>query len=126
MNNQTLLYRAISSVMWVQEGRVSSQAFRPRTIDNKRLSVYDGDQITAQEACTHYTRDDDNPPLGVLAVTVSECTAQDLRVVADPQTFPEHALIDFSKFGASQIKRKSALLRDAAEVRGWQFQLTIP
>ena len=51
MNNQTLLYRVISSAMWVQEGQVSSQAFRPRTSDNKLLSVYDGDQITPQEAC---------------------------------------------------------------------------
>ena len=126
MNNQTLLYRVISSAMWVQEGQVSSQAFRPRTSDNKLLSVYDGDQITPQEACAHYTRDDNNPPMGVLAVTVLECELQDLRVVADPQTFPEHVLIDFSKFGANQIKRRAALLRDAAVARGWQFRLANP
>lgn len=126
MNNQTLLYRVIGSAMWVQEGQVSSQAFRPRTSDNKRLSVYDGDQITPQRACAHYTRDPSSPPIGVLAVTRSECTAQGLPVVADPQAFAEHVLIDFSQFGINQIKRKSALLRDAAVARGWQYQSTTP
>ena len=126
MNDDTLLYRVIGPDMWVQEGQVSSQAFRPRKVDNKRLSVYDGDQITAQEALSHYTRDHNNPPIGVLAVTVLECHARDLPVVPDPHTFPEHVLIDFSKFGVNQIKRKSALLRDAAVVRGWQFHLANP
>ena len=126
MNDETLLYRVISSAMWVQEGQVSSQAFRPRRSDNKRLSVYAGDQITPQDAWSHYTRDYNNPPIGVLAVTVSECDTQDLPVVPDPQTFPEHVLIDFSKFGMNQTKRKSGLLRDATVARDWQFRFVNP
>ena len=62
----------------------------------------------------------------MLAVTVSECDTQDLPVVPDPQTFPEHVLIDFSKFGMNQTKRKSGLLRDAAVARDWQFRFVNP
>lgn len=126
MNAETLLHRVISSRMWVQSGTVSSQAFRPRPGDNKQLSVYDGDQITPQDAWFHYTRDDQRPPLGVLAVTVLECSAQELPVLPDPQAFPEHVLIDFSKFGANQVKRKSSSLRDLAVARGWQFRIDGP
>lgn len=119
MNNDTLLYRIIGASMLLQAGQVSSQAFHPRPSDNKLLSVYDGDRINPKAARRHYTRDDDNPPVGVLAVSVAECSSQCLSVRADPIPFPEHALIDFSPFGTSSIKRKSKRLRDAAMVRGW-------
>lgn len=122
MNENTLLYRVIGSGMWIQEDQVASQSFRPRRIDNKLLSVYDGDQITPEAAWLHYTKDPSNPPAGVLAVTVSECLALDLPVVPDPETFPEHVLIDFSAFGTNQVKRKAERLRDLALVRGWQYR----
>ena len=122
MNDDTLLYRIINPDKLLQAGKVSSQAFRPRPTDNKRLSVYDGDQITPEAAWVHYTDDPENPPVGVLAVTVAECSAQALPVVPDPVSFPEHALIDFREFSTSQIKKKSGGLRDAAEKRGWQYR----
>ena len=40
----------------------------------------------------------------------------------DPETFQEHGLIDFRKFGTNQTKKKSERLRDNAAARGWQFQ----
>lgn len=119
MNDDTLLYRVIDAAMLLQAGKVSSQAFRPKPSDNKLLSVYDGDRIDSKAACRHYTRNSDNPPVGVLAVSVAECSSQCLSVRADPAPFPEHALIDFTPFGTSKIKRKSERLRDAAMVRGW-------
>ena len=117
MNDHTLLYRVIGSYIWIQEDLVASQSFRPRRMDNKLLSVYDGDQITPEAAWFHYTKDLSNPPVGVLAVTVSECLSLDLPVMPDPEAFPEHVLIDFSAFGINQIKRKSERLRDLALVR---------
>ena len=122
MNDDTLLYRVINPDKLFQAGKVSSQAFRPRKIDNKRLSVYDGDQTTPEAAWQHYTSDLENLPVGVLAVTVAYCSSQSLPVVPDPIPFPEHTLIDFSAFGTNQIKRKSEHLRDAAESRGWQYR----
>ena len=122
MNDDTLLYRVINPDKLFQAGKISSQAFRPRKTDNKRLSVYDGDQIAPEAAWQHYTSDLENLPVGVLAVTVADCSSQSLPVVPDPIPFPEHTLIDFSAFGRNQIKRKSEYLRDAAERRGWQYR----
>ena len=120
MNDNTLLYRVINS-NYVQGDVISSQAFRPRPIDRKRLSAYGGDQISPDAAWRHYTRDPSDPPTGVLAVTVAECHAERLPVQPDPEPFPEHVLIDFTAFGTNQIKRKSESLRDNAVVRGWLF-----
>lgn len=119
VNNATLLYRVISPAMLVQLGHVSSQAFRPRSSDRKLLSVYDGDLITPPDACRQYTRADDNQPVGVLAVSHAECSAQSLSVRADPAPFHAHALIDFTPFGSNEIRRKSVSLRDVAVARGW-------
>jgi len=41
---------------FVQDGRPSSQAFRPTPKDEQKLSVYDGDQITPANAFEHYTQ----------------------------------------------------------------------
>ena len=56
VNDYTLLYRVVNS-NYVQNGQVSSQAFRPRPRDQKQLSVYDGDKINPADAWLHYTRD---------------------------------------------------------------------
>ena len=123
MNDQTLLHRIIKPAWWLQDGHVSSQAFRPGPSDNKQMSVYDGDQITAAEAWRHYTIDPGKPdPSGVLAITHEECDQQHLPVRPDPETFPEYVLLDFQEFSTKQIKKKSQKLRDAAEERGWQYR----
>ncbi len=123
MTDETLLHRIIKPHWWLQGEDISSQAFRPGPEDDGQMSVYDGDQITAEAAWLHYTNDPTKPaPSGVLAVTAGECRQQDLPVRPDPNTFPEHALIDFRKFGTNQTKRKSERLRNAAVDRGWQFQ----
>ena len=123
MTGETLLHRVIKPQWWLQGRAISSQAFRPGPEDDKQMSVYDGDQITAEGAWRHYTNDPTKQaPSGVLAVTTGECGQQDLPVHPDPKTFPEHVLIDFRKFGTNQTKKKSEKLRDAALNRGWQFQ----
>ena len=123
MNDETLLHRIIKPHWWLQGQEVSSQAFRPSPRDEGQLSVYDGDQITAEASWRHYTGDPSQPlPSGVMSVTVADCSRQALPVRPDPETFPEHVLIDFRQFGTNQIRRKSERLRDAATARGWQFQ----
>ncbi|OOV35186.1 hypothetical protein BO91_00565 [Candidatus Synechococcus spongiarum LMB bulk10E] len=123
MNDQTLLHRIIKPTWWLQDGHISSQAFRPGPSDNKQMSVYDGDQITAAKAWRHYTNDPSrSDPSGVLAITHEECDQQCLPVCPDPDTFPEHVLVDFQKFSVTQIKKKSQVLRNAAEKRGWQYR----
>ena len=120
MNANTLLYRQVHP-SWIQKDRITSQAFRPTPKDKKRLSVYDGDQITAEAAWQHYTNDLGLTSAGVLAVTVGECCTLELPVVPDPATFQEHTLIDFSAFSRRQIETKAKLLRENANLRGWQY-----
>ena len=123
MNDDTLLHRVVKPHWLVQNDVVSSQAFRPEPRDDSLMSVYDGDQITAAGAWNHYTRDPEKaPPPGVLSVTFAEFTEEGLPVCPDPDTFPEHVLIDYGGLGTNQIKRKSANLRDIAVERGWQFR----
>lgn len=123
MNDNTLLHRVVKPSWLVQNDIVSSQAFRPEPRDENLMSVFDGDQINAERAWQHYTGDPDKPlPPGVLSVTFAEFTDEGLPVCPDPDTFPEHVLVDYRGLGTNQIKRKSANLRDIAVRRGWQYR----
>jgi hypothetical protein len=123
MNGDTLLLRQIHPT-FVQHGRVTSQAFRPTPKDEQRLSVYDGNKITQQDAWQHYTQVLGHASSGVMAVSVEECTALDLPAIADPTPFPEHVVIDFSAFEKRQIETKAKLLKAKAEVRDWLYRET--
>ena len=121
MNDDTLLHRQINP-SWVQSGRVTRQAFKPSAKDNGRLSVYDGDMMTAEDAWVHYTEELEFVSIGVLAVACHECATLELPVASDPKPFPAHALIDFSGCSNSQVEKKSKRLTVAATDRGWQYQ----
>jgi hypothetical protein len=121
VNNGTLLLRQIHPG-FVQDGRPSSQAFRPTPKDEQKLSVYDGDQITPADAFDHYTKDLMLGSSGVLAVTLAECETLELPVTPDPTPFPEHALIDFSVHGKSATEKKAKQLKAKAEARGWLYR----
>lgn len=118
MNPATLLYRQINPA-WIQLGRVTSQAFKPTPKDQKRLSVYDGDQLTAAAAWEHYTAELGFSSVGVLGVTVAECTAIGLPAEPDPEPFPAHAVIRFDTCTTSQIETRAKQLRNHAQTRGW-------
>jgi hypothetical protein len=121
MTSGTLLHRQVNP-SWVQQGRVTSQVFKPTTKDNRRLSVYDGDQVTAFQAWLHYTMELGFASVGVLAVAVLECTDLDLAVEPDPEPFPSHAIIRFDACTPSQIEKKAKRLKAASEARGWQHR----
>jgi hypothetical protein len=120
MNSQTLLFRQIHP-SWIQQGRATSQAFTPTQKDATQLSVYDGDQITAEESWKHYTDILGLNSYGTLAITISECNNVQLSVIPDPNPFPEHAYIDFGGLSGNQIKNKSKYLRSVSNSRGWVF-----
>lgn len=121
MNDTTLLLRQVHP-SFVQDGRPSSQAFRPTPKDEQKLSVYDGDQITPAHAWEHYSNKLGMQSCGVMAVTLAECSALELPVTPDPEPFPEHALIDFSALGKSATEKKAKLLKAKAETRGWLYR----
>lgn len=122
MNGTTLLLRQIHPA-WVQSDRVTSQAFRPTPKDGKRLSVYDGDQITPEQSWRHFTQQQKLQSTGVLAVTVDDCQSLDLPAVADPVPYSEHAVIIFDGMSNSQIETKAKRLRAFAESRSWLYMV---
>jgi len=123
VNVHTLLLRQIHPD-FIQNQRVSSQAFRPTPKDERKLSVYDGDLITPAEACKHYTKTLNLKSTGVLGVSVKECKECELPVTPDPAPFLEHVLIDFSGYSNKAIEKKAKQLKAKAEARGWLYQET--
>jgi len=121
MTGATLLLRQVHP-SFIQAGRVTSQAFRPTPKDRSLLSVYDGDQITAEASWTHFTGQDGCTSAGVLGMTVGECAAEGLPARPDPEPFPEHAVIDFTGLTDNQIEKKGKKLKAKAEARGWLYQ----
>lgn len=121
MNSETLLLRQIHP-SFVQQGRVTSQAFRPTPKDEHKLSIYDGDQIAAERSFQHYTETLCFASIGLLGVTVTECQELDLPVIPDPEPFIEHVLIDYSAFDKNVVENKAKLLKAKAETRGWLFR----
>ena len=119
MTPATLLFRQVNP-SWIKNGRITSQVFKPTPKDKGCLSVYDGDQITAEASWRHYTIELEYQSVGVVAVTVCECKEHDLYVKHDPEPFPEHVVI---KFTGSQIEKKAKRLKEAAETRGWQYEV---
>jgi hypothetical protein len=122
MTGETLLYRQVNP-SWVQAGRVTSQVFKPTLKDNKRLSVYDGDQITAEDSWNHYTSNLGFSSAGVVAVTVQECDSQQLPTESDPTPFPSHVVIRFDKCSTSEAEKSAKHLKRFAEERGWLCQV---
>lgn len=122
MNGATLLHRQVNP-SWVQQGRVTSQVFKPTPKDDRCLSVYDGDQVTALQAWQHYTTELGFASIGVLAVTVAECEAIELTAEPDPKPFPAHAVIRFDRCTSSQVEKKAKRLKAAGEARGWLYQV---
>ena len=120
MRNDTFLHRQINP-SWIQEGRVTSQAFKPTPKDEKQLSVYDGDQISPEDAWHHYTENLGFSSVGVLAVVVAECQDLQLGAIPKPEPFPEHAIIDFSDLPNAQIEKKAKKLRGYAQARGYLY-----
>ena len=121
MTPDSLLFRQIHP-SFVQEGRVTSQAFRPTPKDELHLSVDNGDNITAGAAWQRFTANTICASAGVQAVTNAHCADLDLPVIEDRDPHPEHCSIDFSAFDKKTIEKKAKQLRAQAETRGWLFK----
>lgn len=121
MTPNTLLLRQIHP-SFVQNQRVTSQAFHPTPKDEKKLSVYDGDQISPKKAFKHYVEEQKLKSVGVLGVSVFECEQENLPIIPDPSIFREHVIINFSDFSNREIKKKAKYLRAKASSRGWLYQ----
>jgi hypothetical protein len=118
---ETLLHRQIHP-SFIQQGRPTSQAFRPTPKDENKLSAYDGDKIQPKASWEHYTGFLHLASAGVMALTHAECVAQCLVVAEDGDPFPEHCSIDFSNLTKKAIEKAAKILAEGAIARGWLYQ----
>lgn len=117
-----LLHRQVNPA-WVQDGRVSSQAFSPTPKDSGLLSVYDGRQITAEASYIHFTTVQKLKAVGTVSVSCNEILSVGLSWRLDPEPYPEHAVIDYTDVSsAAQKKAKSQALAERARQRGWTYE----
>ena len=116
MNSETLLYRVVHPAH-VQEGTITSQVFRPWTADGEPLSVFNGDQLTPQDALERLPHN--YSIAGVVAVSVAECQILELPVTQRDNDSPEHAVIDFTGLSRNRVRRKAHFLKEFASARGW-------
>ena len=122
MNDKTLLLRQINPNFINADG-VTSQAFRPTSKDDKKLSVYDGDQFSAQSSWIHFATEINCKSKGVLGLIVCECKINNLSVKRDDDLFQGHVTVDFSYYEKNEdIRRLSRELRRMAVQRGWLYK----
>jgi hypothetical protein len=121
MTPDTLLLRQIHP-SFIQDGRVTSQAFRPTPKDEFLLSVDDGNRVTAEASWQRFMTNPTCKSVGVQALSLAECKAEELPVIEDGIPHPEHCSVDFTAFDKKEIEKKSKLLRVQAETRGWLFR----
>jgi hypothetical protein len=118
MNDETLLLRQVHP-QFLKDDQLTSQAFFPFPKDNGRLSVYDGDQISAEASYHHYTEDLGLQSQGVWAVSGAESAGVGLTYAPDPLTeSPAHAVIDFGRRAEKECRKLAKRLRDFAVLRG--------
>ena len=110
---------------WVQDGRVTGQAFRPSAKDAGLLSVSRSSVTSPAEAWRGYTQELELKSDGVWGVSVGECSEEDLPARAAPEPGPEppkddaHAVIDFSGvISKSQCEARGTRLARKASLRG--------
>lgn len=120
-NTTELLYRQVHP-RFVDEGRVSSQAFTPSEKDNGRLSVSQSTKTTPESAYHFFTETRKLQSVGVWAVSVEEADSLELPVFSDPlPDDPSHAVIDFNKHSTTAKRKLGSRLAEFARNRGVQF-----
>lgn len=123
MTDKTRLLRQVHPT-FIQNGEIGVVTFRPNDNDKGLLSVYDGDLISPENSFKHWTDVLKKKSVGVLAVTVEECTSLELPAVSSPlENFDSHAHIDFTAYEKKMQRTKTKALLEFALARQWLFQV---
>lgn len=121
MNEDTLLFRQVHPD-FIRDGQLTSQAFCPSSKDNGKLSVYDGDQISARDAYEHYTQSQGYKSDSVWVVTKKETDSEGALASPDPlEDFPAHSIIDFGASSKGKCRSLAKKLRTFAIQHGCQY-----
>jgi len=124
MNENNLLLRQVHP-SFIQDGKITSQVFRPTPKDEAKLSVYDNSKITPENSYKHFCSQSGFLSYGVMAVSKKECDSQELPVIEDNEPFPEHCHINFENLSQNQIEKKAKFLKRFADIRGCLHQAVI-
>ena len=120
-NASELLHRNAHPT-FVDNGRVSSQAFRRTEADDGKLSFQQNSKASAAVAYERYTARGLESG-GVWSVTVAECDELSLRVYHDPiDQDDSHAIVDLTAFNVSQSRNITDKLAKKARDRGCQYR----
>ena len=122
MTEATLLLRQIHPT-FIQNGKVTSQAFRPTPKDEDQLSVDNGDMITAEDSCKRFCAQPECTSAGVMAVSQAECTGCRVPVVEDGIPYSEHCFLDFAGLSNNQAGKIGKKLAVKAQERGWLYEV---
>lgn len=113
---------------FVDNGRPSSQVFRPGKSDYNLLSVSHGSRISAGDAYKLHTGPKGLKSVGVWYVTVQECETEQLSCYHDPDPGPPpddaHCVVDFQGLGRGQQEAKSKRLLARALEHGCVYAPT--
>lgn len=130
MNPDTPLFRVIKSDVLEQGGVLSSGEFQPKEHEDGRISVYDGDLVTADQVYWNYAKREDMPlPRGVLAITQGQCAELGLKVTATPRYGAighAHVDVDFNGLTENERVRVAEHLGELALGAGWEFERPFP
>ena len=113
---------------FIDNGVISSQAFRPTPKDDSKLSGARQAKVAADKHFHEFTSDLGLASAGVWAVSVAEANAEGVRCVYDAESATRppapcptgHTYFDFQTHGTSARKRISRKLTDNATARGRQ------
>lgn len=111
---------------FIQDNRVTSQAFKPTPKDENKLSVSRSSKTTAEKAHKHYTKTLKLESACVMAVSVSEIIAhQKLQLEDNPisgaNADQSHALVDYTALTSSEKDKVAKKLAANARARGIQY-----
>ena len=121
MTGETLLLRQIHP-SFVQNGRATSQAFRPTPKDESQLSLDNGDLVSAEASWKRFSAQPACTSIGVLAISATDCGGCSLQIVEDGVPYPEHCYLDFAPHDRKTVEKIGKKLSAHAQSRGWLYE----
>jgi len=123
MNAGTLLLRH-AHPKFMTGSEITSQVFMPFPKDRNRLSVYNGDLISASDAFSHFTQKLGYASHSVWAVSKEEADQNDVPPLPDPlPDFQSHTVLKFDKHSDTHLRKIAKKLKIHAQKRGVIFTL---
>ena len=114
MRPDTTLYRQIPNP-WIKNGTITTQAFKPTTKDENKLSLAHGGMITAQESMDRHRKDGFKSD-GVASLLVAEFQEVDIEPVLDGKPYRDHVSAPFDpNWPRKTVENKAKALKAKAK-----------